>query len=210
MFDKQNKSWLIVLITICLTFFGFLTYSKSFLLIFVVLFLLFILDNQKNKFNKIIFLIGIALIFLYSTFNDIIQVFILRFSNISNLNELTTGRDYLWNSYWNIISQSSLPSILFGHEIIKGMKAAHNTYIEILFRFGVVGCLVDFFLIKTCFKLINKRLGSLIHLCILVLIASLLFNLSAYSFPMLWSCLFMLFILLSYRNKTKERYIIYN
>ena len=110
--------------------------------------MLLVIDNQMKKTYKFLILCGVAIILASSIIDEIVNVFILRFSDISNFNELTTGRDALWNTYWDIIINYSVFSLLFGQEMMKGLKAEHNTYIELFFRFGVIGCIDDILFIN--------------------------------------------------------------
>lgn len=199
-FSGRDKSWFSPVVIVVIMFFGFFSFSKSYIVLLLVLMILSILANQNHKLWKLLVLVLLVSFFMATTFDEIIYVFTERFSGISDMNDLTTGRDSLWQEHLKFISESSLSCWLFGQELPPGMYAAHNTYIELLFRFGIIGTIVDFAFVRRCFKQLNRRWQSWVNLGFIGIMFFSLFNLSAYTFPTLWACLFMVFILISHRS----------
>ena len=52
LFDRQKKSWISIFFISIILYFGFITFSKSFIIIILFTFILFIIDNQKKKNYK--------------------------------------------------------------------------------------------------------------------------------------------------------------
>ncbi len=199
-FSGRDKSWFTVVVIAVIMFLGFLSYSKSYIVLLLALMFLGILNNQNQKLWKLLVLVLLVSLFMATAFDEMIYVFTERFSGISDMDDLTTGRDSLWKEHLKFISESSLFCWLLGQELPPGMYAAHNTYIELLFRFGIIGTIVDIAFIRRCFKQLNRKRLSWVNLGFIGIIFTSLFNLSAYTFPTLWACLFMVFILILHRS----------
>lgn len=198
LFSRYKNTWLALLLASVYICLGMITYSKSYILSIVVIFLLYFLDGRENVSKKVFFFLALGYLVSASFFDEIVFVFKERFTESSNFNELTTGRDELWILYCEQIADS-FETLFFGHGIstLLGDKAAHNTFIQILFSFGILGFIVDFLYIKKCFSILNYQGITMIQIGMIAVIFMLLFNLSAYTFPSLWMCLFMFFILIS-------------
>ncbi len=136
-----------VLFDLLFIVFGLLTKSKTFLIIFALAVLLYlILSFVKNKkFALIQIIVSVIIIGVFSyVFKDKIMELGSRFlgysKNTDIINRLTTGRYKIWQKYFNIWSSSSL-YILFG---FGGSFAEniHNSYLEVLFKYGTIGFLL--------------------------------------------------------------------
>ena len=198
--NKKKNSWITMIVAAVIIYCGFLTYSKSFILSLAAIVILLVLDkNNKNTF-KIGALALLGFVFFASTFEGIYKVLVDRFSSASNFSELSTGRDELWIYYINHIGEN-ISTLFMGHGFTKlaNFKAAHNTFLEVLFNFGLIGFFVDICFITKCFRSVARSCKGLVSICIALLLALLLFNLSAYTYPSLWACIFMTFILISHR-----------
>lgn len=83
-------------------------------------------------------------------FSDLIDVILYRFSASRGISGLTTGRTDLWWDYAGELLRS--PRLLLvgnGYTNLKlHGRSSHNTFIQILFQFGVVGGLLLFQWIK--------------------------------------------------------------
>lgn len=141
------KPWKFWTMGVILALFGALTYSKAFIVGFVILAGLYIiwqLWNKKIISTAVLIIAALAagsfLIFSeYSPF----AVTIERFLSAKNLNDLTTGRWNVYQAYWEAITED-VGSFFFG----KGMaakelyKAPHNIYLEIWYYLGATGMLL--------------------------------------------------------------------
>lgn len=188
--------------------FGLLTYSKSFF-ICVILSLAIALFNSDKNTKKVFCEVTIALAVLSLIFRnkvtDIFSMLSKRFNQASDLNGFTSGRTDLWENYISAIFKS-FDSLIGGNGFgYSGFKAAHNTFLEILYKFGILGALIDVLFVLLCIKVIGRRQSKItfVSISLLIIFTMLLVNLSAYTFYSLWSCTFIVIILL--RNPTKEK-----
>lgn len=145
---KEKKGYFILSL-IFTSIFGFQTYSKSFLLVFVLCIVVIIANLLKVKKNRvltislIVIIVGVICLACTGYFTPVNLIF-NRFMSTTNINELTTGRSYLWISYLNFIFDN-ISVLLFGTglsaPLLNGM-GPHNFYIELLYYFGVIGSMI--------------------------------------------------------------------
>ena len=110
-------------------------------------FIIAIFSNESVVRKKIIQLIPIVVVLVILLSGQITQFItnmVSRFTGLTNLNQITTGRYDLWGIYLKNICDETY-GFLFGHGLnhIEGIKAAHNTYLEIMYKFGVIGVIGD-------------------------------------------------------------------
>lgn len=149
--DKKRKLFLLILIMTLLLYCGLLSISKSFLLVSVFMILIWFLDLlfRRGKVSiklTLIFTIIIMMVFLLSStmFTDMLDVMLSRFSGDNNWSELTTGRTELWANYFNAFAEDPL-LLWFGKgftSVTVGDRGSHNTIIQCVFQFGLVGCIL--------------------------------------------------------------------
>lgn len=198
--DKlPNAVWIPLFITTLVG--GALTFSKSFYLCAIILLGYFIVARVKRVSLGEIRMAIIAALLCY-IFRDkiinVIDIFLKRFDSSDSLDGLTTGR---WSTWGNYISQikDSFYTIAVGHGILSGgMKAAHNLFLEMLYKFGALGTLFDALYLVLCnkeMKIRTKR--KMMSVLVIALYASLLFNLSAYSFAGFWATVFVVMLVVS-------------
>lgn len=145
----NHKKYLSIIPAICLgglmTFFVAMTLSKSAFLM-LVLPLGLLMYSKLNKRNYLLFfgvlVAGIVVVnLLFSGKIAIFNNVLLRITNASDIDSLTTGRSNIWNMYCEFLFDN-LNSLLFGGgfgaELI-GKHAAHNTYIDLIYYFGIIG-----------------------------------------------------------------------
>lgn len=149
-FSKLSKSKLVSLIIMSaiLLYCGLLSVSKSFVLITICLFLMWLLALMfhKGKISgkiTILFMTSIGIMFLLSStvFTDGINMVVERFARDDNLSDFTTGRLDIWMNYMHEF-ESNLGLLLFGKgysHVLVGGRAAHNTIIQIVFQLGIIG-----------------------------------------------------------------------
>lgn len=193
---KTNRWFFATIITIV---FGLITYSKSMLFCFLVILLVSFLKTEKiirlNVLKTLPFLLGLCIIF-HNQLLSIYETIMVRFEEVDSLQSLTTGRSDIWKIYFNDIFKS-VDSFFWGNGIVQSFKyAAHNTYLEIIQKFGLIGIVTDFLYLYFCNKKMKGRFNlSMNSIFVVVIFAALLFFLSAYTFFGLWQCIFIVMIL---------------
>ncbi|KAA6467042.1 O-antigen ligase domain-containing protein [Bacillus cereus] len=148
---------------------------------------------------------AIGTIFIYAFSNYIVEFFdvniIYRIQTM--LDDQGSGRIEIWNRTWEMIKQSSVPGLIFGH----GFNAvyidsfpqysAHNDFLEILYDYGLIGIYIYlriyYNLIKYAIKLYNaksKYAAPFISSITLALIMSLTSHLIIYPTYFILLCIF--------------------
>jgi len=139
---------MLVIFSIVLIYCGLLSISKSFFIIFFVLLLLWIAEalvmRGKISFKiALIFVVLVSAMFILSStlFVDLIDAVTERFRDNLTAADLTTGRTELWSIYLKAIFTNPW-LLLFGKgytSVLVGEKISHNTLIQILYQFGLIG-----------------------------------------------------------------------
>ena len=142
---ERAKQALLLIIMIVLIYCGLLSASKSFILVTALLFAAWIpiiFERGNRRFGLLIGIIGIVIIvFTSPVFSDLLAIVDNRFSLVTNVSDLTTGRTDLWQNYQNYFSQHPLLS-LFGEgytDVVLDGRASHNTIIQGIYQFGFLG-----------------------------------------------------------------------
>jgi hypothetical protein len=89
-------------------------------------------------------LIGVAFLLASTAFTDMVDMMIERVTSGQNISDFTTGRVEIWKNYFNLFSDNS-QLLLFGQGLTKVYlinDAAHNTIIQAIYQFGLVGVVV--------------------------------------------------------------------
>ena len=132
---------------ISFTIFGILTYSKTFFLLFFLLGGIYVVWQfwSRRAFKSLVFACMALIVFAYLLLsgNSPFAVVIARLTSGSTLDDITTGRTYLFAQYWAAVTEGPL-RLLFGFGLnASGFeKGAHNLYLEILYYVGIVGLLL--------------------------------------------------------------------
>lgn len=144
-YRKEIKTVTFATLSLILASFALMTYSKSAFAMLSMPVLLFLYSNNKSKryILQIMCLLGLAVLVGYSLAGkiDFFSVVLQRFQSSENLNELTTGRFGIWKNYMKNLSESFFYFFVgrgFGAKLVGG-RAAHNTYIDLLYYLGVIG-----------------------------------------------------------------------
>lgn len=138
-----------------LTIIILLTFSKTgffMLILFSFVFLiLFIKKDKKRGLQLTLVLCALALIIGVVAHKVIFEIIHRLFMYDDDvLNSITTGRIDIWKEYLSSWSESVF-SILFGQGLFAKQvfipvqnrtRASHNLYVFLLWRFGIVGCVV--------------------------------------------------------------------
>lgn len=163
-FGGKMSSWVFYFYAAMFSFFGFLTVSKSFFLIYVIIYIYYIILLFRNDINSgTIFLICsiILAIIAYFTFaRSIVSGIIERlFNDASDLNRFTTNRLDIWINYLSYIF-SNLNILLFGNglamDLYQGV-AAHNTFIQMIYLYGFFGSIVVLCFVIKAYKTFKNK-----------------------------------------------------
>lgn len=165
---QESKKRIIVLgiQSVFLLYCGFLSGSKSFVLIFALILFLWIvalLSMPRRTGLKIVLLMFLGGVTLYvatsDTFGELINVIITRFSFSNNLDSFTTGRSDLWVSYAKEIFGSAKVFFLGkGYTNVKvNGRGSHNTIIQSFYQFGLIGVPVLFYWVSCYFRQANPN-----------------------------------------------------
>ena len=184
---KENKPyfWLSFAFTF---FFGVQTYSKSFLIsLLMVIVIIFVeFARMKNtKVSSLLFVIVIAvMLYMFSSgYFRSVDFILSRFTDSSNVSELTTGRSDIWLDYLGHIF-SDFRRMLFGSGIsapLLNHRGSHNFYIELLYYFGIIGTGLFGTMVVSAYRIANgsaRRKFNVSHAATVVVLA-LYFSLQA-------------------------------
>lgn len=172
----------------------------AFLLLCVTIIMYFIVEKtiEKTFFAILLFICIVSfVVFMYQTFpvlhNEYIEAYkarimdkFLGYSTSGSMSSLTTGRTYLFSEYWKNFQQQYPLKLLFGGNklLLEGVEYAgdelvsHNTYIDLLRRYGIIPTLAFLTVILSKFFkslkicIINKSDDGLFLLKLIYLIAA--------------------------------------
>ena len=163
---REKKQMLYLICFGVLTVLGFMSVSQSYLLAWILLvFFWFLLSLRKgiSGFVRFVF-VGVLMLAVMAVFAfDYIELFAFRI--MRNLHgtaeEITTGRTAVWKDYLEILF-SNVQMLIWGvgdnvFDNIK--KGTHNTYLEWIFYFGLIGTTVLLSGVKIAMgKIITSRI----------------------------------------------------
>lgn len=155
-FVLLNKNIIIRWGLIVLTFITILLSSKrgGFIALFLGLATYYYVSyvSQRSIARKIFsILCGVFILFLLINFTE----YYVALNDLTILERLSyvdedggSGRDVVWKHTWSMITNSSIPQLLFGHgfnavysdSVLK--LSAHNDFLEIIYDYGFVGLLL--------------------------------------------------------------------
>lgn len=148
---RRSRSVFLFILQVLLLYCGFLSGSKSFVLITLVLLLLWIVGLfrlQGRGFFKLLLILAAILVTVFiatsEMFRDLIQVFETRFSFRSNISDFTTGRTDVWKEYAQELLYN-WKTLFLGEGYTKsiiGEKSTHNTLLQMVFQLGLLGTTV--------------------------------------------------------------------
>lgn len=167
--NKRNTYYIFIIIA--LSILGFLTISKTYLIVYLFQFLVFILyliKNANKKNNILLSLLVLAAFLVIISFDQWFSPYIVRMSQktfkTNILDNFTTGRLTSWQNYINMMT-SSIVTLLFGVGI-GSSSSAHNLYISAIYLFGIIGTIILCMLYYRCFTLmkpLKRQTRSLIN-----------------------------------------------
>ena len=208
---RFSTNLLEVLAFVFVAWWGILTVSKSCLVCMAAIILFSMVRATVNKNAGIkILILGVALfavyLFFFETVNNAMEVLLERIFGATDISKLTTGRVELWGTYLKDITESPI-RLLLGHGFARTDEtAAHNTLLEIIYKFGVVGIFFDFIYVFMSYRLLAGKMGKMTgsKMLIVGLFCAQMFFLSAYTFYSLWVCIFMIMILIKDKEENDE------
>lgn len=145
---KRTRGEIVLLGLLILT--GLLTLSKSFATCLVATIILYILlGAERRKLERLIkFILPLSVLLAaydWASGTRYISAIILRFGNASTLEELTSSRTIVWIDYLKYILTHPDYLILgagAGAGRLQNYGASHSFYIECLYYFGTIGCIL--------------------------------------------------------------------
>lgn len=172
-----------------LIYFGARTASKSFILMLVVVAVMFVVCMFVNKrhVGATLALTAAALagVAVSAGKLDVFTGVLMRLQ--SGAGDLTTGRVYTWGQYFRHFGENGF-RLLFGSGMQAGFLdgvAAHNTYIDLLYFYGIVGTAL---FLLTCIRAVGirhhrVRLANILPLVCLMIMIMFLSSLDLFDFP---------------------------
>lgn len=180
--QKKGRVAMSALLLVLLVFCGFLSVSKSFLLIsacaLIVWFLTFLFQRGKLSVKLTVImtmLVGVAFLLSATVFTDLMDMMFARLSGTQTLSDFTTHRSELWLNYLRELGEK--PALLFfgkgySTDLLNG-RGSHNTLLQIVYQLGIVGGVVltawGFAFIKTLMEKTKIRWDILPQIIILLI-----------------------------------------
>lgn len=206
-FDKITRFRGILIIFFVLS--GLQTVSKSYLLVLGLLLVFYLIRNIRY-FKKIIIALAVGIIgigcFIYVSDKigyNVLELILERFVK-GSFADNTTGRVDIWNNYLKMFEQAGIKELLFGFGFNATVeRAAHNTFIELIFHFGLIGFALWVVYFINCAKKFFYNANGFNSRTPIVLISLLLgaFFLSAYTYEAFWIGIVIAFMNFGIRNR---------
>lgn len=164
---KLNVVILLISLVIILIYLGFLSVSKMFLLLLILILALWgitVFISKGHLTTKIVIIvtsiIGIYIVNSFQIFTEQINMYLVRFGMVSDVSSLTTGRSNILGEYFTFFKDNPV-ALLFGQgftNVYKGelIYAAHNTIIQAIYQLGIIGTLLLIIWLVQLFVL-NKK-----------------------------------------------------
>lgn len=173
--SKTKSGKLQMILFVVLSVFGFMSVSKSFLLVWfvlVVILLLYGFHNNGVTFFKFFILLIATAAFIYFFAKESVDTYIIRLTQDTgeSLSDVTTGRTDIWISYLKATFKSE-KVLLFGAglgEILE--KGTHNTYLECIYGLGIIGTAIYMFTLKMSLAIKNLPKNMVYYIPVLILL----------------------------------------
>ena len=161
--QEKGKGRLVMLgiIAMFLLYCGFLSGSKSFVLVAAAVLLLWVIAILRMRGKgglKVLLLVSLllAVVFIATStlFSGLIKVLLTRFASTKDFNSFTTGRVELWQDYIKEILGNGKVFFLgkgFTNVKVNG-RGSHNTILQAFFQFGILGIVVMIYWIACFFR----------------------------------------------------------
>ena len=165
--DTGRKKGQMIFALLILLYCGLLSASKSFVITVSAMLLLWVLQILRThkkisyKTMAIVVIIAIAIAIIGSNvFTGLFAIIAIRFGNAATLSDLTTGRSTIWMNYFQYFANNPGAFLLgkgFTNVLVEG-DSPHNTVIQGIYQFGVVGFIIFVFWLKNLFKITLQNL----------------------------------------------------
>ncbi len=148
--NKRKKTSLYIIMVAALLGCGLLSVSKTFIIATALIFVLFLLALGVNKDRRMIrtliwCAVLITVILATGAFSEQIHMLLVRFRFTGDISSFTTGRTDLWAAYIESFMDHPV-NFLIGQgytSVFNGVpKGSHNTILQIIYQFGLVGSIV--------------------------------------------------------------------
>lgn len=148
---KEKSKWRVIVLGVflmLLLYCGFLSGSKSFVLVTILICVLWAIEMLKmkgkagRKYVLLVFgLLAIAYIASSAIFGGLIDVLLTRFSYATNLSSFTTHRNELWVMYAEeILGNFKILFLGEGYTNVKvNERGSHNTIVQMIYQLGLLG-----------------------------------------------------------------------
>lgn len=140
---KENKVWALFIL-ILITIMAVVSMKRSMMLSLALFWFVYLVGNGiRNKKHRLrtVFIAMVVLIGAYYTFNYIDRISGGVFASRFELEDVSNGRNDIYNMTWEMQKQSSTAQWLFGHgndAVRKGLGvSSHNEWLEVLYDYGV-------------------------------------------------------------------------
>lgn len=146
--QKTGRVAALAVLALALLYCGFLSASKSFVLVTAVMLAVWIvlllrMRGRTGFKAMLLIIVTVSAVFIATSavFGELIKVVLTRFSYSSDLNSFTTGRVELWISYMEeILGNVKIFFLGKGFTNVKvNGRASHNTILQCIFQFGFLG-----------------------------------------------------------------------
>lgn len=144
----RMKQTVLIIATVLLIYCGMLSASKMFVVVLACLFFFWIpvlMEKGGRGNSRVRMFVGLICaggIFISSSvFKELLQIIDDRFAYAANVSQLTTGRTDIWKNYINEFLENIDITLLgegYSTVILDG-RASHNTVIQGVFQFGLIG-----------------------------------------------------------------------
>lgn len=172
----------------CLFFLGILTYSKTFLVVFSAVFVIYVFMQVRkgNYFGGVCLMALAGICILMSVFveSSPFAIILHRLTSNSGISDLTTGRSEIYVRYLKVITEN-IVSLLAGGGLgaeVLGMNT-HNLFLEITYYTGLIGLVLFLLYMFSLVYLMKERAtdetkgGFLFRYIVLLAVAALFFTL---------------------------------
>ena len=197
LFGKKKITLKYAIALIFLVVAGFFSFSKSYILMLIAMGLVYMLRASKHIVRNTVIVVALlfAIVVVENVTNiDFVNLIFTRLLAADDANDFTTGRIALWERYLQYIF-SDLKCMFFGEGFNSAalIKAAHNSYIDALYRFGFFGSILWGFFFMRSFSYAKtnekgERNRFVTSVPLWISIVGLMF-LSAYHFQQMWACI---------------------
>ena len=180
--EVQVVFWLLFVL---LSILGVLTYSKSFVLMYVgvCIMLIYVCIKNKQVLVPILFALAMVVVLFLGGIGKIkiVHSLLERLFTFHDLNSLTTGRFQIWLNYLSYFA-NNLINLFLGNGLDADYLltgAPHNTYIDLLYNLGIIGTLFYFSCFICCLSgRGNKTKKSILNYSGLIVVLVMYFFLS--------------------------------